>query len=758
MFLRLGLVLLLLGFGATATAQTPKVEKILVKGLFRADQASILRAIKTRPGQDYSRSRISNDIKRIFALQLFDDVKVYGKKSKTGGLLLLFMVKEKATIRKVVFEGHKELDLDDIKKVVDLRVNSTLGIPMVKKNQKKIKELYVDEGYFLAEVSYKIVSAPKNQVDVVFQIVENAKVVVKSITFLGNRKISSKQLKANMLTREGSYFAFLTRAGTFKEDIFNRDVAQLNGTYYDHGYLAVKIAPPVISLTRDRRYMYISTYIEEGEQYRIDSIDIKGDFLFPKEKLRKLLPLKSGDIFSRIKLQLWMQKVGFMYKDKGYAYTNVIPQYALDPKTRRVKMAIYLQKGSLVRIGRIVFRGNTRTMDKVMRLRVKLHEGDLYSETLLQKSKQEIIRLGFFKKVTYTQQQGARKNLMDIVFEVTERPTGAFQVGAGFSSVENFIANAQISQNNLFGRGQYLALQAQISSLRTIIQISFVEPYFLDSMFSFSIDLYKQDLDIDDFERSATGGGIGFGYRFTDDFSIALNYKLEYVSAKLLGNTGPVANLFKKGFTSSLTFSVTYDTRDNRLFPNKGHYHSVSVEVAERFLGSQNVFTRFTGRFRYYYPLPWGLVWKNNLTLGYIHSRDAQGVPFFERYFVGGIFTVRGFQRNTLGPSLSTGLNREPGSTLREFNKGGNKQLIFNSEIEFPIFAALNIKGVVFFDAGNAYDDSQPLNPINVRTSVGFGIRWWSPIGPLRFEWGFPLRPKKGEDPVVFEFTIGNQF
>ena len=752
----------LLAANSAKAQDAPLVEKVIVRGAYRADKSTIIANIKVRPGSRFSREAISNDIKRIFALKVFDDVKVYAKKG-TGGIILVYLVKEKASIRAISFVGNSQVDLDDIKKVVNLRSNATLSIPQIKKNIGKIKNLYVDEGYYLAEIDYVVKKVDKNQVDVTFKIEENSKVIVKSVTFLGNKKLTGPDLKKVMMTREGSYFSWATGAGKFKESAFTRDVGTLHSYYYSKGYINVKISEPVVSLSRDKRYMHISMYVEEGEKFFIDTIELAGDFLFPKKTLMKLLPLKKGSVFSQIALQSFMVKVGDMYKDKGFAYANLVPRYKVDQAHRTVSMRIVIQKGKPVHIGRIEFRGNTRTMDKVMRLRLKINEGDLYSETKLKKSRTEVIRLGFFKKVTYTTQRGSSDALMDVIFEVTERPTGAFQVGAGFSSVENFIANAQISQNNLFGRGQYLALQAQISSIRTLISISFIEPYFLDSMFSFSVDLYKLDQDFDDFSRASTGGSIGFGYRITDDLTVSLAYKLEYVSASLGGGTGPdgpgpISNLFNKGFTSSLRFSIIYDTRNNRLFPSKGHYHVVSVEVAEKFLGSSNLFTRLSGRFRYYYPLPWGMVWKNNLTLGYIFSRDPNGVPIFERYFVGGILTVRGFSRNSLGPSLSTGFRREPGSTLREFNKGGNKEIIFNSEIEFPIFAALNIKGVIFFDAGNAFDDGQTFNPINLRTSVGFGIRWWSPIGPLRFEWGFPLRKKKGEDPVVFEFTIGNQF
>jgi outer membrane protein insertion porin family len=381
------------------------------------------------------------------------------------------------------------------------------------------------------------------------------------------------------------------------------------------------------------------------------------------------------------------------------------------------------------------------------------------------------MKLGFFESVDLSTKRGSSDGRIVVNIEVKERPTGTFQVGAGFSSVENFIAQAQVAQDNLFGRGQRLALQAQISGLRQYFSLSFWEPYFLDTRWHFGFDLYNRVYNYESFNRNATGGALSWGYPILDDVRIYLTYRVEHVevttgSGMLFGAgfTTPLpagvqlANLFKSGVSSSVRLSVQWDTRNNALFPTKGMFHSAWAEFAPNWLGSQNLFNRYGAFARFYYPI-WGpFVFKVNTEIGHITSSEAAGVPIMERFFVGGIMDVRGFRPRSLGPRVLVPTSPDPNANLFAFNKGGNKQLIFNAEIEFPIFEKVGIKGVIFTDAGMAFDEGENVTLAGLRHSAGWGFRWFSPIGPLRFEWGLPLSPEPGEETIVFEFTIGNFF
>jgi outer membrane protein insertion porin family len=764
------------------------------KGNKKAEDDAIRIAIKSQPGERLSSEQLREDIRAVWRLGFFEDVQV--EATETGGKVdLTFVLREKPVIRKIYVSGAKEIGLDKINEVLDIKRDTIIDPAKVKRNVEKIKDLYVEKGYYLAEVTSDIQRKDEQHVDVYFNVDEHAKVEVRQIRFLGNEHLKDDELRSAMGTQEGGWLSFLTSSGTYREDAFDRDLLLITAFYYDRGYINVKLGKPEIELSGDKQYLYITIPIEEGEQYKIGKIDFKGDLLLPKDDYFKRMTVHAGEMFNRSKLGQDIQHLNDLYKDAGYAYVNILPQTAIDASGRTVDVVFEVQKGQQVYFGRINIRGNTKTRDKVIRREMRVYEGELYNQTRLDRSKRLIQALGFFEKVELsTKASEADPNKIDVNIEVTERATGTFQIGAGFSSVENFIGQAQVSQNNLFGRGTTLQLQAQISSLRQLFTLRYLDPYFLDTRLTFAFSLYNSLLFYPSFNRTARGGDVTWGYLFGDWTRVFGTYKLEFVDVQQnqLGQTiggfgnvtpvtnGTVANLFRSGWTSSIRLSANYDTRDDRMFPKKGMFHQIAVEVADPLIASQAVYTRVSGWMRFYQHL-WGpFVFRANLEGGIVTSRDSQGVPIYERYFLGGINTIRGFQLFSLGPKVNVLSTQDPSAFISQFNIGGNYQLILNTEIEFPIFAAVQIKGVVFFDAGNAYntetakycpsqlavsnipDVFNPCNTYptfsNLRYSVGFGFRWNSPIGPLRFEWGIPLNRQAGEDPIVFEFTIGNFF
>lgn len=748
-------------------AGAPVVREVRVEGLVRVTEPSVQRRVMTQPGTRLDPKRVSDDLERIFLMNFFEDVRVEAE-DVDGGIALIFVVEERPAIRRVVFQGHDEVDLDDIEKVVDIPTYEIVNVPKIQANLNKVREVYRDQGFHLADVSYELVRVDENLVDLVFHIVERAKIKVKRITFLGNKALSDEELRGAMMgTREGGFFSFLTQSGLFKREYFEQDLRILKDYYAQNGYITARIDDPVVTLSRDQEFLYITIHVVEGRRYRVGEVKLEGDFLNDDQSLLAAqLTLKTGDVFSTAAVRADTRLVGGRYRDQGYAYANVSSDYALReaPEDAEhpepiVDFTYVLQKGFKVRFGEIRMSGNDSTRDLVLRRELTISEGDWYSETGLERSRAKIMRLGFFDEVKLKTSRGARDELMDVIVEVKERQTGTFQVGAGFSSFESFLATAQVSKQNFMGRGQTLAFQALLSSMRTLFTVRFYEPHFFDSDFSFSLNVYNYQQDYDDFARGSTGGEMTWGYWITDDLVSTIGYKIEDVSASR-GRRGaaPLANLFDDGLTSSLQLALIFDTRDDRMFPTNGWYLNGSVEWADRLLGSENEFTRMSFRGNRYFPLFWGLVLKLNLTTGWVFSQRPEGVPIFERFFVGGIFTVRGFPRFSLGPTEQIGCTNAPDASTCPFNKGGNKQLVLNAEIEFPILQQVGIRGVVFVDAGNAFDDDQNIDFLGLRTSWGFGIRWWSPMGPLRFEWGFPIDRRPGEDRYVFEFTIGNAF
>ncbi|MBW2732156.1 MAG: outer membrane protein assembly factor BamA [Deltaproteobacteria bacterium] len=747
------------------------VRKISFQGNRKVEDAAMRAVLATKEGKPFLRSRLAVDARAIWAMSYFDDVRVEllgGSK----GVTLVYTVKEKPAIRKIIVGGHDEIDLEKINEVLDLKKNAILDLAQIKRNVQKVRDLYTEKGFYLAEVGYRLRKIANNRVDIIFEIVENDEVSIRHITFVGNGQLKDDEIKAVMGTKEGGFFSFITSSGTYQESAFERDMLLITALYYDRGFINVKLSEPQVGLSADKRYMYITIHIREGKRYKLGKLGVKGDTLWPKQELLKSLKSQQGELFNRTRLGRDVMGLTNRYKNKGYAYANITPLTSIDANKRVVDLTFDIQKGPVVTIERINVRGNTKTRDKVIRREMRIAEGDRYSQSLLERSKARVTALGFFEGVNFSTRRGSADNRIVVNFEVKERPTGTFQIGAGFSSVESFIAQAQISQNNLFGRGQRLALQIQMSGLRQLFSLSFWEPYFLDTRVTFGFDIYNSLRAFESFNRNATGGSLTWGYPIWDDFRVFVTYKAEMVDVSTRGGgtlfgSGltmqipqgvRIANLFNDGFTSSGRISFQWDRRNNRLFPSKGFFHAVWAETATPALGSQNVFNRFGAFSRWYYPI-WGpFVFKLNSQIGLIISSDDDGVPIFERFFTGGIQDVRGFRPRSLGPRMDVLRSPDPNASIFSFNKGGNKELVFNAEIEFPIFQKVGIRGVIFSDAGMSFDESEAVSFEGLRHSWGFGFRWFSPIGPLRFEWGLPFSPNLGEEPIVFEFTIGNFF
>ena len=775
-----------------------RVDQVQFKGNRKVEDDAIRQNLLTRVGGLLDLEKVREDVRAMWKLGFFEEVTVEAARSAKGGVIVTFIVKEKPSVRKILVSGNDELELDKINEVIDLKRDSILDITKVKANREKIHDVYVEKGYYLASVDYEVKPVNESEVDVWFVVDEHSKVEIREVSFIGNQRVKDEELANTIGTRKGGALSFITDTGIYQEDQFERDLLLITAYYYDRGFINVKLGAPQIRLSRDKKYMYLSIPIDEGPVFSIGKIDFKGDLLGPEREYYERLKIQTGETFNRSKVGEDINKLNDFYKDKGYAYVNITPLTNIDLDKRIVHLSFEIEKGKKVYFERINIRGNSKTRDKVIRREMRVSEGELYNQTNLDISKKRITALGFFEKVDVSTERGSSDEFIEVNVEIAERPTGTFQIGAGFSSVENFIAQAQISQNNLFGRGQTLALQAQLSSLRQLFLLRFIEPYFFDTKWTFAFDLFNQSRVFGSFSRNASGGNLTWGYpiewRPEADTRAFLTYKLEDVSVSTgqrgFSNLGSirepieaqsVANLFRGGVTSSLRASLQYDSRNNRLFTTEGWHHNVFVEVADKFTGSQNIFVRYGGFSRYFRPLVGPFVLKLNAETGVTVSRDPLGVPITERYLIGGIFDVRGFRPRSLGPILRVSQPGDVGQPLGRLPLGGNLQIIWNSEIEFPLFERVGISGVVFFDAGNAYNleerycsgsaESSDISPkfdpcfrfpdsitLGLRQSVGFGFRWFSPIGPLRFEWGIPLDRQPGEEPLVFEFTIGNFF
>jgi outer membrane protein insertion porin family len=555
-----------------------------------------------------------------------------------------------------------------------------------------------------------------------------------------------------------------------------------------------------VALSPDRRDISITVPIVEGPRYTLRRVgvqeyDAEGneiDFLGGRAAVRELVRIGAGDQFSRARVGEDLQELTRYYKEQGYANVNVNSDVLQVLDTTQADLIYRIVRGTPVYIERIEIKGNDKTEDRVIRREMQIAEGDLYNETLIDLSQRRIEQLGYFETpIARSTRSGSDERHVVITFEIKEKPTGTFQVGVGLSSIENFIATAQIAQENFLGRGLSVTLAAQLSSIRQLFQLQFTDPYFLDSNWLLGAGIYDSMRIYTNYTRESIGGNLTLGYPLTHELRVSLGYLLEHVDVSTSGGSTlfggssigllrdlPLANLFNDGFTSALRLSLSYDTRDNRLFPRGGQISGLSIEWASPYLLSDSDFTRYTLYSRWYFDLGLGLVFKTNAEFGLILSPNPVGVPIYERYMPGGIMDVRGFERFSLGPRLRLPPRLDPNADLIPGGVpvGGNMELIINVELEYPIVDRLGLRGVFFVDAGNAFNLEDTLcaasgghassvfqdpcnhNPFLLRMSAGFGFRWISPLGPLRFEWGFPLWLEEGEETYQFEFMVGNLF
>lgn len=742
------------------------VAQIKVQGNHRIETSAILTPLKTKVGRPFDPKAIRDDIHTLWDMRFFDDVNVDAAPSADGPVIT-FIVREKPLVRAVTVKGNEELDEDDLKKELDVRPFQIFDADAARKTVKKLQGKYVDKGFYLAEVSYSTKPAEgDNEIDVIFDVVEHAKVEVRRVNFEGNHAISDEELRGSIQTQEGSLISFLTSQGNYKEESFQRDLLIIQSLYYNRGYVNIRVGKPAISLSADKREIYISVPVEEGDPYDIGELGVGGTLLGMDDEVKKLITMQKGERFSSEKLQKSMAALQDFFRDRGYAYVQVSPATNVEVAKKTIDINFVVQPGNKIYIDHIEIVGNTKTRDRVIRRELRISEGDLYNGSSIRISKGRVTALGFFEIVDISSKQGSSPNTMDLEVAVKEKSTGTFQVGLGFSNQEPILLNANVSQNNFLGWGTNGAIMAQVSNLRRIFDVSYSDPYFFDTNWTFAVDVYNT-LQIygNLFDRNAFGGTLTGGYEIFEDFRVFLTYTLQQVTVTPTAtNAVLLANRFQSGITSSVKASFNWDKRDNRLFPTSGFLLSGSVEEAyPKVLGGTTQFTRLIGIARFYRPLPLGMVFKVNLTAGYILSPPTNPVPVSELFFEGGINSLRGYNFRTVAPIVMAGSS--PGQPLTPLLIGGNKELLSNWEIEFPILEDAGLRGVVFFDAGNVYSDTQrffdPTAPgaAGLLISVGLGARWFTPLGPLRFEWGFALTPRPIDNPPnSLQFTIGNFF
>lgn len=750
-------------------AQEKKIEikLIKVKGNSRIDQMTILSNLSLREGDVFSPERVQADVKALYRMGFFEQVDV-ASEGFEGGIVLSFIVREKPFLSDVIFEGNDNIEKSRLEEVLQIRTNTFLETQNIKRYVKQIENVYEGEAYYNATVIPVIQRLSGNQAVLTFLIEEGDQVYIRDITITGNTAFESKEIRKQMET--DTYFwmsSWITESGRYKKEQLSFDRERIKDFYLNRGYFNIAVGEPEVTLSEDREWFDITLPLTEGVQFKVGLIDYQGAVVFDAEALSALTQSKTGDIFDRSKMRKDIAVITEHYGQKGYIYTNVVPDLRPNPGNRTLDVTFHVIEGNPVKVREILISGNNKTRDKVIRREIRVNEQELVDTNALRRSFQRLNNLNYFESVTLVPKRVA-PGWVDLDVAVKEKPTGTFSVGGGYSSQDKFIATFDVTMGNFLGKGQLLKFKVETGGRRDTYTLTFKEPYLFDKNLSGTTNLFNQTRDFGVYEEKRTGGDIILGKAFGEYVRGSISYTMESLEVTdldmILDMNGVLQvdsrvptrvreqEALGSTLTSALGFSLSRDTRDFFFDPREGGRNSVSFEYAGTVLGGDNDYYKITVDSSRFFPLWREHIFSLHGRFGFAEGIGEKALPVGERFYVGGINTVRGFEFGEAGP-LSTG-----SITLRGEPEGGNKQLFFNVEYLIPIVKEAKVKFLVFYDYGAAFREGDPIKPNEMRESVGLGIRWISPVGPLRLEQGYNINKRPGEKKKIIEFSIGSLF
>ena len=797
------------------------LKEVKVAGNVRVEEDGIRLHLKNRPGTLFDSAVVEQDVKAIYRMGFFDDVQA--ELSADG--VLTYNVKEKPYVREVKVQGNSQVARDKIETALGVGARTILDRPKLAEGVDKVRKLYTDQGYVNASIDYAVSMESNNQAVVVVNVNEGAKLLVKKVTFEGNRAFSDSELRGLIATKEEWIFSFITNRGVLDRDMLTNDIAILSTHYFDNGYIDHQISEPVI--LRGREGIEVVIRVNEGKQYRVGKVEIGGDMVVDGRELLKSIKLTTGQIFRGSRLREDIKLLTEIYTNKGFAFAEVEPVTKLNPPDQQVDVALLIKKGPPVYFNRVMVAGNAKTRDKVVRRELLAGEQELYSGSKITQSKNALQRTGYFEDVQLTTKKTGQPDTVDLLVDVKEGPTGNFSLGAGYSSGDGFLFNASVAEKNLLGRGHGLNGSFSIGSKRQDFVVGFTDPYVYDTRIAMGVDAYNTKREFNDFDEKKLGFGVNTSYplrylrfpflsrakdqtlgsdEFADDRAptmwdymrggVGYEFTRDNIAGISSNSSDAIKNEAGTTLTSSVTPNISYDSRDHFFSPTEGTKSGLSVKFAG--LGGDTRFIKSDLNARWHYPLlkdpNWGGSYVLALggSLGYgigLNDGSSSGsdLPLFERYFIGGINSVRGFSDRSLGPRVrnctTTTVGSGLGNTKCTFGDllGGDKAAVVNAELLFPIAEQYGLRGVAFFDLGNSFGVSCSTTPgtltsdgttttitktdcantgfklSDMRKSVGAGARWLSPFGPLRVEIGFPLNKMPGDEASMLGFSIGSQ-
>ncbi|MDD3374579.1 MAG: outer membrane protein assembly factor BamA [Candidatus Omnitrophica bacterium] len=741
--------------------KTSKIVKVIdIQGNKTIGTTAILAKIKIRVGDEYSSNIAGDDIKRLFNTGYFSDVAIE-KEDYEGGVKVIIYLTEKPVIDKITFSKTTYYSTRALTLKIESKEGRFFDRKNLKEDKKIIADLYAKKGLTDVVIDVDVTTDEQNsKVTLHYIIEEGQRVKIKKINISGNKFFSYKQIIRAIKTRADSLFT----SGYLKSDILEEDMERIAFLYADDGFLDAKATYAIEQVEKSKLIINIS--VEEGKQYFVGDIVFEGnDIVFTdKEIVEALGELKSDETFTPKKMDEAISRLNSNYFDKGYIFVNIQDATSINPETGKVDVRLNIQEGDIAYVNKINIQGNTRTRDIVVRRELRLKPGDVFDGAKLRRSKERLKNLGYFEEIDYDVQDTSYSNKKDLVVQVKEAKTGSFSFGGGYSTVDQLVGFFEIEQKNFdfanwptfTGGGQDILVRAELGSVRNNARLSFTEPWIFDYPISGGFDLYQTKTDRESdtgyaYDEERTGGDLRLGKQLTEYLSAGTVYRMEEITISNL-DTSAGSELQKEVGTntiSSLSFSLTHDSRDNIFSPTKGLVLGGTFDYAGGFLGGDKNFYRIQTRTSYLVPILDDTVLEFRLRTGLVTAfGDSDEVPIYERFFAGGARTIRGYDERKVGP-LDSATN-DP--------IGGDSLLIFNVEYTIPLVDF--IKLATFFDVGNVWTDMEDFGTGDLKSGTGLGLRIKTPIGPINLDYGYPLNDVSGEDDRTgkFYFSISRSF
>ena len=720
------------------------IKELTVEGHRRVQEAVILNRVRSAVGAPFNPSQASEDLRGIFNLGFFDDVQLKVEDFE-GGVKVTFVVVERPFVRDVEFVGNNRMTVAELQEKIELRLGSVYNPVDVQRARERLKEAYEDDGYFEVQISPEVEKFGDGDVKVVFTINEGRRITIDRIVFRGNKGLTDRQIKAVMATKERSYFIL---RGTVQRQRLEEDIERIVALYQDEGYVQARVERHDVSVDRDKARVTITIDIVEGAQHRVGDLKFTGVTLLPEAELRRQLGFKSGDVFSRSGLREGVRNIGDLYSTIGRASADIVPRTEQQAATKTMDVTIEVTEGPEVYVERVNITGNTRSEDRILRRELPFVEGDLFTLQKLQRARQRLINLGYFETVNVVTQPGTAKDRIIVNVEVTERPTGLFSIGGGYSSVDSFVGTLDISQNNFLGRGWQLGLRIRAGANTQQGQISFTEPWLFDRPLAAGFDLFSTLRQFTEYDYETLGGAVRLSHPFQEFWRWNVSYRLTKDTISDIQTDDPLLRDEEGSrVTSAVTLGVTRDSRDNIQTPTRGGLASFSVDFAG--LGGDSQFVKAIAGITYFKPVWFGHIVSARVEGGYGFGWGEEPLPVFERFYLGGPNTVRSFKARKISPLDDAGVRI-----------GGTSYDVANVEYIVPLPFNLRVAG--FVDVGNVYGFGTDFDLTDQRYAVGAGVRWQSPFGPIRVDYGInPNRRTIGgkkEDFGAVQFSVGSPF